>query len=173
MRMNRTILLTILLLIIQTAILPWLIPSAWSDRLLPHMPFVMTVFVALFGGRYKAFFFGLGFGLAEDILFYGELLGTYGFALALVGYLIGLAGERKNHLLSFMLLAVGVGSVVMDTIVYFVYKLFQLTSLTYAFALYWQIVPTLLLHVGFALLLYLPVRKWLAKAGAGEESSAS
>jgi rod shape-determining protein MreD len=173
MRMNRTILITLLLLLVQTSILPWLIPSGWSDRLLPHLPFVMTVFVALLGGRYKAFFFGLGFGLLEDILFYGELLGTYGFSLALIGYLIGLVGERKSHLLSFMLLAIGLGSLIMDSIVYFVYQLFKLTGDSYLFALYWQIVPTMLLHVAIALLLYLPARRKLTKPGSGEEKSAT
>ncbi|THF83799.1 rod shape-determining protein MreD [Cohnella fermenti] len=175
MRMNRTILLTLLLLMVQTSIFPWLVPSSWSARVLPHLPLVMTVFVALFGGRYKAFFFGLGFGLLEDVLFFGELLGTYGFAMAFIGYFIGLVGERRSHLISFMLISIGVGSLAMDTIVYFVYKMFRLTGDTYLFALYWQIVPTLLAHIAFALLLYVPIRRKLAKAGAGsgEEKTAA
>ncbi|MDG0813705.1 hypothetical protein [Cohnella rhizosphaerae] len=55
-RMNRAIVATLVLLLIQTSVLPWLVPAAWSGRLLLHLPFVMTVFVALLGGRHRAFF---------------------------------------------------------------------------------------------------------------------
>jgi rod shape-determining protein MreD len=174
MRMNLTILATIVLLLVQTSILPWLIPDVWHDRLLPNLPFIMTVYVALFAGRHRAFAFGLLFGLLEDLLFYGHLLGAYGFGMGLLGYLIGLAAVRRPRILSLAMLAVGVGSIVLDSIVYWVYKLFQVTDLAYGFALYWEMVPTLLLQLILALLLYLPVRRWLLKSAPSsvEEKSA-
>lgn len=174
MRMNRTILATILLLIVQTSIIPWLIPDAWSDRLLPNLPFVMTVFVALFAGRYRAFLFGLGFGLLEDVLFYGHLMGSYGFGMALLGYLIGLVAERRSRTLAETALATGIGSGILNSMIYCVYKLFQMTDLTYGFAAYWQIVPTLLLDLMISLLIYVPVRRWLMKSApaAGDENAA-
>ncbi|WP_238357383.1 rod shape-determining protein MreD [Cohnella zeiphila] len=174
MRMNLTILATIALLLVQTSVLPWLIPDVWHDRLLPNIPFIMTVYVALFAGRHRGFLFGLCFGLLQDLLFYGHLMGAYGFGMALIGYLIGLAFERRPRILSSTMLAVGVGSAALDSIVYWVYKLFQVTDLSYGFALYWEIVPTLLLQLVIALLLYLPVRRWLLKSApsSGEERPA-
>lgn len=174
MRMNRTILATILLLIIQTSFIPWLVPDAWSDRLLPNLPFVMLVYVSLFAGRHKAFLFGLGFGLLEDVLFYGHLMGSYGFGMALLGYLMGLAGERRPRTLADTAFATGIGSGLLNSMIYFVYQLFQLTDLTYGFAAYWQIVPTLLLEVMITLLIYIPVRRWLMKnaPAAGDENAA-
>jgi len=173
MRMNRTIVSTILLLLIQTSVLPWIIPYEWHDRLLPNLPFLMTVYVALFSGRHRGFLFGLCFGLLEDSLFYGHLLGAYGFGMGLLGYLIGLSAERRPRLLGSTMLAIGFGSFALDSIVFWVYKLFQVTELTYGFALYWEIVPTLLLQLILALLLYMPVRRWLLKSApsSGEEKT--
>jgi len=172
-RINRTILLTLALLLIQTSVLPWLVPDAWSERLLPNLPFIMTVFVALFGGRHPAFLFGLGFGLLEDLLFYGHLMGSYGYFMALLGYLIGLVSDRRPRTIGFTLLAVGVGSAILDTLVYLAYRLFQYTSDSYGFAVYWHIVPTLLLQLVLALVLYLPVRRWMLKpaSASGDENA--
>ncbi|REK62905.1 MAG: rod shape-determining protein MreD [Cohnella sp.] len=172
MRMNWTILATVLLLLFQTSVLPWLVPPGWSDRLLPHLPFIMTVFVALYGNRHRAFFFGLGFGLLEDVLFYGKLIGAYGFSMALLGYLLGLIAERRPRTLSFTLVSVALGSALLDMMVYGIYDLFQLVNVTFAFAVYWHIVPTLLISALLALLLYIPVRRWLVKniASSAEEN---
>ncbi|WP_245347160.1 rod shape-determining protein MreD [Cohnella lubricantis] len=174
MLMNRTILLTILLLIVQTSLIPWLVPDAWSDRLLPNLPFVITVYVALFAGRHRGFLFGLGFGLLEDVLFYGHLMGAYGFGMALIGYMIGLVSDRRPRTLADTAVATVIGSGILNSIIYFVYKMFQLTDLTYGFAAYWQIVPTLLLELMITLLIYVPVRRWLMKnaPAAGDENAA-
>lgn len=162
-RINRAIVAALLLLLIQTAVVPWLIPSAWSGRLLLHFSFVMTVFVALLGGRHRAFLFGLGFGLLEDMLFYGHMIGPYAFGMALIGYLIGLAFDRRMNTLAFVLLLTGVGSGLLDMLVYFIYKLFSLTHLGASFVFYWQVLPTLLLHMLVALALYLPSRRFLVR----------
>lgn len=171
-RMNRAIVATLILLLIQTSVLPWLVPSAWSGRLLLHLPFVMTVFVALLGGRHRAFLFGLGFGLLEDMLFYGHMIGAYAFGMALFGYLIGLAFERKLNTLAFVLLLTGVGSGLLDMLVYFVYKLFSLTHLSASFVFYWQVLPTLLLHMLVALALYLPSRRYLVRQVVSQSEAA-
>ncbi|MCC3376908.1 rod shape-determining protein MreD [Cohnella sp. REN36] len=174
MRMNRTIVAALVLLLLQTAVIPWAIPSAWSDRLLPHLPFVMTMFVAAFAGRHRAFLFGLGFGLLEDTLSYGHMIGAYAFGMALLGYLVGLLAEqRTTRTLAFTLLMIGLGSGLLDLLVYFVYKLFLLTHLSVAYVVYWQVVPTLLLQTFAGLALYLPVRRWFIKTAAPKEEAAA
>ncbi|WP_080837133.1 rod shape-determining protein MreD [Cohnella massiliensis] len=174
LRLNWTILATLLLLLLQTSVLPWLVPPGWSDRLLPHLPFLMTIFVALFGNRHRAFFFGLGFGLLEDILFYGQLIGAYGFTMALLGYLFGLIPERRSRTLGLTLGCVALGSAILDLAIFGIYELFQLVNVTFAFAVYWHMVPTLLISVLLALLLYIPVRRWLVKniASSADENGA-
>lgn len=172
LRMNRAVVAALILLLIQTSVVPWLIPTAWGGRLLLHLPFIMTIFVALLGGRHRAFLFGLGFGLLEDLLFYGHMIGAYAFGMALLGYLIGLAFERRLNTLAYVLLLTGIGSGLLDMLAYFIYKLFSLTHLGAAFVFYWQVLPTLLLHMLVALALYLPARRFLVKhiASAAEEA---
>lgn len=164
MRMNRTVVCFLVLIILENSVVPWLVPSGWSERLLPHFSFILTLFVACFAGRHKAFLVGLGFGLLQDMLFYGHLIGPYGFGMGLVGYLAGLLSEqRTNTTLGYIIWVVMFGSVMLDTIVHFIYKLFSLTSLEYAYAFYWQIAPTALLQLIIALLMYVPIRRFLVK----------
>ncbi len=172
MRINWVVLCALALLIIENSIVPWLVPSGWSERLLPHLCFIMTLFVAGFAGRHSAFLFGLGFGLLQDLLSYGHLIGPYGFGMGLIGYLAGLITERRTNVtLGFFIWIVIVGGVLLDTIVYFIYNLFRLTDLEYAYVFYWQVAPTALLQLLIALLLYVPVRRFLVKlsASSGEE----
>lgn len=172
MRINWVILCAIVLLIIENSVIPWLVPPGWSERLLPHLLFIMTLFVAGFGGRHTAFLFGLGFGLLQDLLSYGHLIGPYGFGMGLIGYLAGLAAERKSFTIGFFLWIVVVSGVMLDSIVYFIYNLFRITDLDYAFVFFWQVAPTALLQLLIALLMYIPVRRYLVKPSisSGEES---
>lgn len=163
MRINWVILCAMILLVLENSIVPWLVPPEWSGRLLPHLTFVMTLFVAGFAGRHAAFFFGLGFGLLQDLLSYGHLLGPYGLGMALIGYSAGLVAERKSFTIGFFVWVVLCGGLLLDSIVYFIYKLFRLTDLQYARVFYWQIAPTALLQVLIALLLYVPVRRYLVR----------
>jgi len=174
MKMNQAVLVGILLLLLENGIVPWLIPAAWSDRLLPHLTFVLTIYVACFAGRHRAFLFGLGFGLLGDMLFYGDLIGPYGFGMGLIGYAAGLLQERRPPALAVLIGLTAMGSVVLSTIVYVIYHLFRLTVWSYPFAFYWYIAPSLLLEVLISLVLYLPVRKLLLKPAApAREETAS
>jgi len=166
MRVNRTILATLALLLLETAVLPWFTPGEWTGRLTPHLAFVMTMFAAFFGGRHHGFLFGLGFGLLSDILFYGHLIGAYGFGMALVGYLAGLAAARMHVRLLSLAWTVLLGGLVLDSIVYCIYMLFRITHESYLFMLTWQIVPTALAQLIFALAIYVPARKLLTKPNA-------
>ncbi|MFC4600405.1 rod shape-determining protein MreD [Cohnella hongkongensis] len=172
MRINWAILLGLALVVAENAIVPWLIPPGWSDRLLPHLTFVLTIFVAGYAGRHPAFLFGLGFGLLQDVLAYGHLVGPYGFGMGLIGYLAGLLSEYKSYTVNLFSWAVLVFGLLLDSVVYFIYKLFRLTELEFAHVFYWQVAPTALLQLLIALLMYVPVRRYLVKPAhsSGEDS---
>lgn len=174
MNMNRAVLGGLLLLILENSVVPWLVPSAWSDRLLPHLTFVLTIYAAFFAGRHRAFLFGLGFGLLGDVLYYGSLIGPWGFGMGLIGYTAGLILERGTPSMAKIILVTAAGSMMLGTIVYGIYWLFRLTSWTYGFALYWYMAPSMLLEVLVALALYMPVRRLLLKPSlsASEETDA-
>lgn len=161
MRINRVILWTLVLIILENSVVPWLVPPAWSERLLPHLSFIMTMFVAAFSGRHRAFLFGLGFGLLMDLQYYGHLIGPYGFGMGLLGYLAGLIMERRTFTLGFFMWMLMVAGVLLETIIFSIYKLFSLTSLPFGFVIYWQAAPTVLLEMLIALILYVPTRRLL------------
>lgn len=163
-RVNRTILVTLLMLLIETTVFPWLVPPGWNDRVLPHLAFLVTVFVAVTAGRHPAFFFGLGFGLLQDELAYGHLIGVYAFGMALVGYLAGLVSVRRKPSPARYILLVTLGGVMLDSIVYAIYRLFQLTTDAPGFAFVRHILPTAIAQALLAAALYFPFRRWLAKA---------
>jgi len=164
--MNHAVLAGILFVILENGLVPWLIPPAWSDRLLPHLTFVLTVYVASFAGRHPAFLYGLGFGLLGDVLYYGDLIGAYGFGMALVGYLAGLVQERGQPTMASIIGLTAAGSLALNAVVYLIYRLFRLTTWSYGFSFYWFMAPSFLLEMLIALALYVPVRRWLLKASA-------
>jgi len=164
MRMNRAVLCGILLIILEYGLVPLLIPPAWSGRLTPHLAFVLMIYVAAFGGRHSGFFYGIGFGLLMDVLTYGSMIGPYAFGMGLAGYLCGLALERQPPALAGMMLAAAAGSLGLSHLIYLIYRLFSLTSWSYAFAFYWNILPTMLLETLIALAFYIPVRRFLLKS---------
>ncbi|TVY04056.1 rod shape-determining protein MreD [Cohnella terricola] len=172
MRTNWVILLGLVLLILENSIVPWLVPPAWSDRLLPHLNFILTIFVAGYAGRHTAFLFGLGFGLLQDLLSYGHLIGPYGFGMGLIGYAAGLLAGYRNFTIVVFSWAVIVFGIMLDSIVYCIYKLFRITDLVYSFVFYWQVAPTALLQLLVALVMYVPVRRYLVKpaVSSGDES---
>ncbi|TJY41444.1 rod shape-determining protein MreD [Cohnella pontilimi] len=171
-KMNRAVMAGIVLLLLENGVVPWLVPVEWSGRLVPHLTFVLTVLVASFAGRHRAFLFGLGFGLIGDILYYGNLIGPYAFGMGLVGYAAGLMLERGIPTLASVLGATAAGSLALSTIVYMIYRLFRLTNWSYGYAFYWYMAPSLLLEILIALALYLPARRLLFKqpGSSGEES---
>lgn len=173
MRINRVILWTLVLIILENSVVPWLVPPAWSERLLPHLSFIMTMFVAGFSGRHRAFLFGLGFGLLLDMQYYGYLIGPYGFGMGLLGYLAGLIMERRTFTLGSFMWILMVAGLLLETIVYLIYRLFSLTILPYGFAMYWQAAPTVLLEMLIALILYFPTRRYLVNPSlsSADESS--
>lgn len=173
MRMNWTVLAGILLLLLENGVVPWLVPPTWSDRLTPHLTFVLTMYVACFAGRHRAFLYGLGFGLLGDILYYGHLIGPYLFGMGLVGYVAGLVMERRTPSLVPLLGMTAICSAALGTIIYLIYRLFRLTSWSYGFAFYWYLAPSLLLEVLVALALYLPVRRLLLKPSSPSSEEAA
>ncbi|WP_336784516.1 rod shape-determining protein MreD [Paenibacillus sp. MMO-177] len=156
---NRLILVMLLLFIVEGAIMPWLIPFELTGRLVPHFMFVFVVFAALYSGRHRALFFGISFGFLQDVVYFGHLMGVNAFAMGLIGYYAGVLLERRRSTLLTALSVVGLGSILYDTIVYFVNMVFRITNETYAWALMDHILPSLFLQLVFALAVYVPARR--------------
>jgi rod shape-determining protein MreD len=151
------------LFLIEGTVMPLIIPSAWQSRIevAPHFMFVIILFISIYLSRHWALAYGLAFGMLHDIVYYGPMLGTYTFGLGLVGYLIGLISHRSKANVMMSMILILVGNFLLELIFYGIYRVFQITQLSIGFALTHQVLPSLLINLLFAILVYVPIRKLL------------
>jgi len=174
MRLNRIILLMLLLFVIEGAVMPWIIPAGFGQRIIPHFVFVMVIFSGLYSRRHLALMLGISFGLLQDIVYFGHLLGINAFIMGLMGYFTGVLLEHRRSTIMMAISVIGFACLLYDSVIYFIYKVFRITNESYAWALIDHILPSLFLQLAFALLCYVPARKWfegqmMVKAEKDEE----
>jgi rod shape-determining protein MreD len=157
------------LLLLQGTVMPWVLPPSWqsSTYVVPHFTLTAVLFVGLYAGRHAALTYGIIFGLLQDFLFYGTMLGVYSFGMGLTGYLAGLLQRRVPGGLLFSMSVVGFGQFLFDAINYGLNRLFNITHWSFEQSLTLQMLPSLLFNLAFALLIYVPVRKLLERTNAG------
>ncbi|UVI28120.1 rod shape-determining protein MreD [Paenibacillus spongiae] len=160
MSMQRIIPVMLLFFFLEGTVFYWLLPGDWVSRVVPHFTLAFVLFASLYRGRHTAVFLGFSFGLLQDIVFYGNLIGVHSFAMGLIGYLTGFLMERKRSTLLMALTIITLSTLVYETVIYFVYRVFRLTHQTFEWALIDHIIPSLFLQIGFVLVMYVPVRRW-------------
>lgn len=150
-----------LLFIVEGAIVPWLIPDSWQGRIVPHLAYVVILYISIYDNRHHGLVLGLSFGLLHDIVYYGALIGAYSFAMGLSCYLLGLIFRVRMTPLPLMMIVVMMGSLLLDSILFGTYRLFELTHQPYTWALLNHIIPNLFVQFIFALIIYVPLRREL------------
>ena len=159
MSMNRIILLMILLFIVEGAVMPWIIPAGFGHRIIPHFVFVIVIFSGLYSRRHLALMLGVTFGMLQDVVYFGHLLGINAFIMGLMGYFTGVLLERRRSTLMMAISIIGFACLLYDSVIYFIYRVFRITNESYAWALIDHILPSLFLQLAFALACYVPARK--------------
>ena len=162
-------LLTFLLFIVQSTWVSWLIPESWQKQVYvaPHFTLIVTLFIGLFLHRHSALVYGLVFGLLQDFIFYGHMLGIYSFGMGLAGYLAGLMQRRQPNLLFYNMLIIGLGELLFELINYGLNRLFNTIHTDFQQAFTYYMLPSVLFNLLFALVIYVPIRKIL-EAGASQ-----
>jgi len=167
--MRRYLIFVILfvLFLLEGTVVQWLIPPVWKSSVLvvPHLVLVGVLYTSLFKSRYQGLAYGLGFGMLQDFIYYGHALGVYSFSIGLVAYVMGLAFRSSTRGIVVSLLAVTIGSFAYDSLVYGIYRLFLgVIQIGYRWTFLHEILPSMLFNALIALLLYMPIRKWLEDA---------
>jgi len=160
MSMQRIILIMLLLFLSEGTIFYWLLPDSLVNRVVPHFAFAFVLFAGLYRGRHAAVLLGLSFGLLQDIVYYGSIIGVHSFSMGVVGYLTGLLMERRRSTMLMGLSMIVLTTLVYETFIYFIYRVFRLTHQSYEWALLDHILPSLFLQFAFALIFYIPARRW-------------
>lgn len=173
-RQHVLILLLFLLFILQGTIGFWLTPSSLQGEINPNFVFVAILFATMYHHRHTGLVLGLVFGMLHDVVFYGEMIGTYSFAMGVSAYVMGLIFKTPRAPLPVMMTVVILGSLLLDSMLFGIYKLFRINPDSYNWALLNNMLPNLLIHFAFALIIYVPLRKQfelLAKAPKRSKAS--
>lgn len=157
------ILLLFVLFILEGSVVPWLIPDSWQSRIVPNLVYIVILFVAVYNHRHSALVLGLSFGMLHDIVYYGQIMGTYSFAMGFSAYLMGFIFQAPRAPMPIMMTVIVLGSLVLDSTLYGIYTIFQLSHTTYDWVLVNHILPNLFLHFVFGLVIYVPLRSQLEK----------
>lgn len=162
-RRSLLLLLLFILFIMEGSIVPFFVPADWQTRIFPHLAYVVILFIAVYDHRHSALVVGIVFGLLHDIVYYGSLIGPYSFAMGLTSYLLGRSVWSKRASLPLMMLIIVVGSLLLDSIIFGTYRLFELHHMSYDWALTNHIIPNTIVQFIFALIIYVPIRRQLEK----------
>lgn len=160
MNRNWMIVFMFILFLIEGSLLPLFIPDVWQWRIVPHLVFVLILYHAVYQNRHSALIMGLGFGFLQDIVYYGHMLGPHTFSMGLLGYLTGLLFSARSTSMITMIIISVLGSIVYQVMLYAIYKLFGLHRMTFEYALFDFIIPSLFVQLVFALAIYVPMRGW-------------
>ncbi|UUZ84401.1 rod shape-determining protein MreD [Paenibacillus sp. P26] len=154
------LLLTVLFLL-ESTVLPWLIPVAWQTRILvtPHFVLVIVLFIGLYMNRHTSLLYGLIFGMLNDIIHYSPMLGPIAFSMGLTGYMAGLMSGRVYSSIMVSMLVIALGNLGYEAIIFGLYRLFRITHLDFQWVFLHQMLPSMLINLLFALAVYVPLRK--------------
>ncbi|ANE47169.1 hypothetical protein SY83_13845 [Paenibacillus swuensis] len=162
MRRNLSIILLVLF-VLEGSIFPWLIPGSWQDmvRFAPHLAFVVIIYIAIFLNRYYALTFGLLFGALHDIIYYNHMLGIYTFCMGVTAYIAGFMFRGGVNGIAQAMIIIIWFNFLLDSMIYGIYMLFSKTTLEYSWVFMHMILPSLFINALFALMIYIPLRRYL------------
>ncbi|WP_128895983.1 rod shape-determining protein MreD [Longirhabdus pacifica] len=148
----------------------WILPSQWD--IAHHWTYVLILMVALYQHRYFAIALACFFGFLHDVLYYGHMLGTYTFAMAIGTYFIGWFANKKNVTFYFRNYLLMVAGIIFITIfLFFLYKLFQVHHLPFYWAVGHYILPTVIYNALFAAVIMVPFRNLLGPFQQPQENT--
>ena len=149
------------LFIIQTTIWPYFMPNSWYFHLSSNLVYTAILLVAIYDHSRIATLLGIGFGLLQDVVFYGDVIGPQAFSMGLCVYIIGFFFHRPRLSALEMGFVIIIGTILMDILLFVIYKLFHLHHLSLQWVFVRYMLPNLCIHFVFALMIYVPLRKQL------------
>jgi len=144
-------------------LVPWLIPAQWQNKLLlaPHFTLIILLLFSMLRSRHLGLVFGLAIGLMQDIVYASPMLGPHAFSMAFAAYAAGIAANRIKMNITLTFFVVSFCLLVYDFTIFSIYYLFRITPMAYGDLVTQLLTPSLLFNLLFAVLIYVPARKWL------------
>jgi rod shape-determining protein MreD len=120
MAMVRLVLILIVFFFLEGTMIYWLLPDSMVHRMVPNVVLAVVLYVGIYLGRYEAAILGFIFGLLQDVIYYGPAIGMHAFAMAFVGYVLGVICRHQKLSFAQALLLVALGSFVEEIIIYLI-----------------------------------------------------
>ncbi len=161
---NKIIWLAIFIVfILEGTLVHWLIPTDWYNGLqvAPHFVLVLVLFVSTMRNRHLGLLFGLLFGLMHDIVYASPMLGPHSFSMGLAAYSAGVMAKRMKITLISSLFMISIFIVLYDVANFALYRMFRVIEVPFVSTFSNFIMPSLLFNLLFAVIIYVPARKWL------------
>jgi rod shape-determining protein MreD len=159
MQRNLIWIIVFFLFLFEGTAVHWITPD-WGARIAPQLVLVAIVYIALFQNRHAALLYGIIFGLLQGVVFYGHMIGAYSFALGLTGYLSSLVFRRMHLHISSVLVIVAFSSLLYQLFIFGLYRLFSIVNDSLGSIFMQHMLPTIMLNVLFALVIYIPTRNF-------------
>jgi rod shape-determining protein MreD len=167
-------LLIFIVFILEGTWIHWLVPMDWYNGLLvaPHLVLVLVLFLSIIRNRHLGLFFGLLFGLMHDIVYASPMIGPHSFSMGLTAYAAGVIAKRMKITMVSALFITSFFIILYDVVNYAVFRMFRIIHISFATTFSEFIVPTLLFNLLFAVVVYVPARKWMEKRQEHREEEA-
>lgn len=152
-----------LLFICEYSVVPILLPDGFQQiyNVNPHLTLIAIVMVSLYLGTKVGLIYGLIFGALFD-LSSASIIGLYLFSYGLIGNLPGYMLRLLHRNIWLVLTSVGLASIFLDMVHFGLFRLFAYTSQDWSYVMIHQIIPSSLMNIFLALLLYPILHKLLA-----------
>lgn len=126
----------------------------------PHFVLIGIIMIGLFYDRTHAVWYGVFFGLLDDII-YSNIWGVYGFCISLTAYLLSHLARIFHLYLIIVFFITLIGVTMLEFEVYGIYGLIGKITMNPLEFLEWRIFPTLIVNGVFLLIVFYPLRHML------------
>lgn len=150
----------------------WLLPASWTREawVVPVPLLVVLVYVSIYVHRCNALAWGLAAGLLQDVVYYGHAVGVRTFGLAAAAYAAGLLFRSARPTLVLTLSAVLFGCSLFLLFEFGVYGfLLRTTDIPAGWWAVRHAVPSTVFNTVFALVVYIPLRRFLERGRAARD----
>lgn len=149
----------------------WIVPDVWGAHwtFVPAFSLVVIILISVAFGVNRGLVYGALFGLMHDLAF-GHIIGAYVFSFAFVAYFAGQFIKQFHPHNVLILTTVLIGVALQTSIIFGLYKLFDVTQMEFRWMVYRLLLPSLLFNGLFTVLTLRPLKRWFAKMGAQIEN---
>ncbi|KQL48808.1 rod shape-determining protein MreD [Brevibacillus choshinensis] len=157
--------LTVLVLfVLEGTVVQVIATATWglSWMTVPRFALVCCILISMFLGRREGLYYGLAFGFLQDVL-YGQVIGIYSVSMMVASYFAGLIVLLFQRGFGMVFVTSALILFGHEWLLYSMFRLFSVAPYDVQWMLTRQILPSVILNVIFALLIYVPILRMCNK----------